>query len=544
VQAELEHEELELILDTIKRYGNKRLDPVAIQQFDQSDRCPTEVLRELMGPQVGIHLAFIPTAFGGLGGGAKAIFRICEAVARIDLGIATSLLGVSLGTDPLRVGGTQAQKERWMTRVAEEGMLVAYAVTEPAAGSDLAAIRTRATPIESDGQIVAYRINGTKQFITNGSIADLYTVLALTPGGPTFFVIERGTPGLTCGAPEHKHGIRASNTTSLTFEDVQVPIDQLIGGVEGQGLTQATQVFGYTRVMVAAFGLACGCSAIEKAIAYGADRVQDGSPLNQKAAWTHKLIVPHAVALEAARAFIEQLADRLDQGEPDLQPDGAIAKLIATEAGNAAAEAAIQAHGGYGYIADYQVEKIKRDVRITCIYEGTSEILQRVIARDRWRLHLQSRGEYYQMRAEALDRLSANQPGCGGRQAARAMRALAETIEVCRQSRLTRNQHVLFSLGLMMARAEAAEAFAHKVALGAPDTSRLPMDCLKAMSRLWARKVASQVIGQGLELVFGADALQASALTDFENRMDLSGLHAGLAGNLADLSAVAQQLTQ
>jgi len=441
------------------------------------------------------------------------------------------------------VGGTDEQRARWLGRVAEEGLLVAYAVTEPSAGSDLASIRTRATPVERDGQTIAYRISGNKQFITNGGIASLYTVLAMAPGGPSFFVVERGTPGLEPGPHEHKHGIRASNTTPLTLDEVEVPADHLIGGVEGRGLAHAQEVFGFTRVMVAAFGMAGGQAAVDRAIAYGHERVQDGSPLTAKAGWTHKLIVPHATALQAARAFIEQLADRLDKGEPDLQTDGAIAKLVATEAGNAAAEAAVQAHGGYGYIHDYLVEKIKRDVRITCIYEGTSEILQRTIARDRWRHHLMSRGRYFLDRADGMEALAADHPDCGASAVARALRSLAETIEICRCSRLTRNQHVLFSLGWMIARTEVAEAFARKAASGDPDTSRLPADCLRAMSRLWARQVASQVTREGLEMIFGADALESAQLKDFETQLDLAGLHAEWAGNLSDMDAVAASLT-
>jgi len=544
VQPEMQSDELELILSTVGRFAERRLGDAVLKALDHEERCPLELLRELLGPEIGLHLAFVPQAYGGLGGGARAVFRICEAVGRVDLGIATSLLGVALGSDPILVGGTEEQRARWMGRVAGEGLLVAYAVTEPNAGSDLAAIRTRAEPVREGGRVTAYRLDGAKQFITNGAIADLYTVLAVAPGGPSFFVMERGTPGLSAGPAEVKHGIRASNTTSLTLEGVVVPADQLLGGVEGQGLAQAQQVFGYTRVMVAAFGLAGGAAALERAVAYGRDRVQDGSALLAKPAWTHKLIVPHAVALEAARAHIEALCDRLDAGEPDLQVDGAVAKLTATEAGNAAAEAAIQAHGGYGYLKDYLVEKLKRDVRITCIYEGTSEILQRTIARDRWRLHLMSAGRHFPALAEELDGLERAQPGCGAAQAAAAARVLGETLEICRQARLTRHQHALFALGMVIARVEVAAAFARKAARGAPDTSRLGADCLRAMSRLWARRVARETSADGLELVFGADALQASALQEFEGRLGLPRIHAGLAGQLADQDLVARALAE
>jgi alkylation response protein AidB-like acyl-CoA dehydrogenase len=538
----MQTEELEMILSTVERFASRRLADPTLRVLDHEERCPTELLRELLGPEIGLHLAFVPTAFGGLGGGARSVFRICEAVGRVDLGIATSLLGVALGTDPIRVGGTPAQQERWMGKLAREGLVVAYAVTEPNAGSDLAAVRTRAEPILEGGRVIAYRLSGDKQFITNGGIADLYTVLAVAPGGPSFFVVERGAPGLAPGQPEAKHGIRASNTTSLSLDGVEVPADQLLGGVEGQGLAQAQQVFGFTRVMVAAFGLAGGAAALERAVSYGRDRVQDGSPLSAKPAWTHKLIVPHAVALEAARAHVEELCDALDRGGVELQVDGAVAKLMATEAGNAAAEAAIQALGGYGYIRDYHVEKVKRDVRITCIYEGTSEILQRTIARDRWRLHLMTSGRHYLGLAEELERLQADRPECGADSVARAARAAAETLEVCRLSRLTRNQHVLFSLGLLLARVEVAAAFARKAARGERDTSRLPPDCLPAMSRLWARRVAVETAVTSLELVFGSDALAGPERRAFEDRLHLDAVHQGLCGQLQDLERVAHAL--
>ena len=207
--------------------------------------------------------------------------------------------------------------------------------------------------------------------------------------------MDKGAEGFTHGKPEDKHGIRASNTAALFLENVYVPADRLIGGVEGKGLAQAQAVFGYTRLMVAAFGLGAGWEALRRAIRYSQERVQGGGPLSQKQGYTHKLIVPNAVRLEAARAYIEWVAERLDAGEDDLATEGAVAKYLATEAGNKAAEDAIQALGGYGYTREYMVEKIKRDVRITTIYEGTSEIMEWTIARDRWQLHLKSRGQYY-----------------------------------------------------------------------------------------------------------------------------------------------------
>jgi alkylation response protein AidB-like acyl-CoA dehydrogenase len=542
IQPEMQKEELDLILSTVRNFAKRRLDLDARIKFDREDTCPEALIREMLGPEVGLHLAFIPTDFGGLGGGVKDIFRISESVANIDLGIATSLLGISLGTDPLRVGGTPEQKNRWMKRVAEEGLVVAYAVTEPSAGSDLAHIKTKAVPVVENGKTVAYVINGNKQFITNGGIADFYTVLAIAPGGPSFFVVEKGTEGLIPGPHEIKHGIRASNTTPISLDNVRVPADQLVGGVEGQGLTHAKQVFGFTRVMVAAFGLGCGSAALARAVAYGKERYQGGSLLCEKPGWTHKLIVPHAVALEAARAYIEHVSDRLDHGETELEVEGAVAKMTATEAGNAAAEAAIQAHGGYGYINAYEVEKLKRDVRITCIYEGTTEICQRSIAQDRWRMHLLTKGDYYRNLSRQMDELEKQHPNCGAKLTARTFHALAEILDVCHEHRLTRNQHVLFTLGLLIAHSEVAAGFVKKIIAGNPDSSKIPMPTLAAMSRLWARRVAQEVVSEGFTLVAGSGALKGETLRAFERKIGQDQIHDGMAGNLDDLGAVAQTL--
>jgi alkylation response protein AidB-like acyl-CoA dehydrogenase len=542
MQPEMGQEELDLILSTLAAFAKDRIPLETRLGWDRDETCPEALIRELLGPDVGVHLAFIPATHGGLGGGAKHIFRISEAVAAVDLGLATSLLGISLGTDPIRVGGTPEQQARWMTRVAQDGLVVAYAVTEPTAGSDLGAIKTKATPVIEGDETVAYVIDGTKQFITNGGIADLFTVLASTPAGPTFFVVEKGAEGLAAGPPEEKHGIRASNTTQLFLEGVRVPADNLIGGVEGRGLSQAKEVFGFTRVMVAAFGLGVGAEAVRRAIAYGKEREQGGSLLADKPGWTHKLVVPHATALEAARAHIEQVSGGLDATEEDLSVDGAIAKLSATEAGNAAAEAAIQAHGGYGYTHHYEVEKLKRDVRITCIYEGTSEICQRTIAQDRWRRHMTSKGRHYRDLAAELAALDNNGAGCGGAIAAAAAVALAGTMDAWRELKLTRHQHVQLTLGWLCARVEVAAAFARKVASGNADSSGQSIETLAAMSRLFARAAAREVIDTGTALTVGQGAFVGEGMRAFERTIGRDQVADLLAGTVADTDAVARAL--
>jgi alkylation response protein AidB-like acyl-CoA dehydrogenase len=537
-----------MILSAIDDFAAKRLPGDLLCELDAKDKCPEDLLREMYGPQFGIHLIFIPEEYGGMEGGTYDVYRVSEALARVDLGLASAVLATALGLDPIAVGGTPEQKRKWMTLIAERGSLVAYAVTEPTAGSDLAVIRTRADPVQQDGQVVGYRLNGSKQFITNGGIADVYTILARAPGGFTFYILEKGMEGFTSGKSEDKHGIRVSNTAPLTMEDVYVPIENLLGGAEGQGMLQAQEVFGYTRLMVAAFGLGGGMAALEHATAYARERVQAGSSLIEKQAYTHKLLVPHAVRLVASRAYITETARRIDAGEGRLNTEGAIAKLIATEAGLAAAEAAIQALGGYGYTKEYKVEKIRRDVRITTIYEGTSEIMEWTIARDRWRTHLQTRGQYYIEMAPPLDALHAHAPEVGADTVALALRALNVILERARLDRLTRNQHILFRLGEWIALAETAAALARYAAHGVDDAEArvcgFQDPVVKAMSRIYAREASLRIANEGLRWLVGAASPGSPGLGELENALNLDAIYGAQQGLLTDHNIVAYALRE
>ena len=361
----MDPETLSMVLDTIDKLEREKLSLDTKLEMDRAGDFPSELIRFMLGPDIALHLIFIPEAYGGLGAGASEIALVSERMAKMDLAIATSFLAICLGMDPIRVGGTDAQKAKYVTKIAEKGLIVAYGVTEPEAGSNVQSLKTRAERVlDDEGQVKGYRLNGQKQFITNGGVAQLYTILADTPEGPSFFIVEAGAEGLIPGKHEDKHGIRASDTCALALEDLYVPAENLIGGVEGQGLKQANRVFGYTRLMVATFGLGGGMASLERSVKYAKERVQFGTPLAAKQGYTHRLLVPHAVQLEAARAYIEEVARRLDTDEEDLQVEGSIAKYFATEAGDAMANDGIQAFGGYGYMREYEVEKIKRDVKI------------------------------------------------------------------------------------------------------------------------------------------------------------------------------------
>ena len=542
---------LKLSLKSLREFAKKRLPDETLIELDEKDECPIDIVRQMCDPdKIGIQLLLVPEDCGGMGGGAFDNYLVCEEMARIDLGIATTVFATFLGSDPITVGATPEQKKRWLGRIAEDGLIFAYGATEPDAGSDLGALRTTAERVIEDGKIVGYKINGAKQWISNGGIAGAYTILANTPAGPSWFVVEAGAKGFSHDEPEDKHGIRLSNTAALALSDVYVDADRLIGGVEGHGLLQAQAVFGYTRVMVAAFGLGAGWSALDRAIPYSTKRIQAGAPLAEKQGYTHKLIVPNVVRLEAARSYLEETAEGLDSGRPtgSLNTEGAIAKYMATEAGNSAADASIQALGGYGYTHEYMVEKIKRDVRITTIYEGTSEIMEMTISRDRWQIHLKTRGQHYHEQAKKFEELHAKHPNVGADNAALALHALAEVMEKARVSRLTRFQHILLRLGELIAYAESAGSLARRASLAAENklnekaNRRFDATALAAISRIFSRDAALKVAEDGVRWVAGAGGVNNGDLADFEFRLGVPAIHRAQAGLIADMDFVADVL--
>ncbi len=532
----MDPEVFSMVLDTIAKVEKDKLPLEQKLEMDRNGEFPMDLIRFMLSPEMALHLIFIPEEFGGLGAGASDVAVISERMAKMDLAVATSFLAICLGMDPIRVGATPEQRAKYVRKIAEEGLIVAYGVTEPEAGSNVQSLKTKAERvIDESGRIKGYKLNGQKQFITNGGVADLYTILADTPEGPSFFIVEAGAKGLTPGRHEDKHGIRASDTCPLTLEDLFVPVENLVGAIEGQGLKQANQVFGYTRLMVATFGLGGGVAALERAVRYSKERIQFGSPLAEKQGYTHRLLVPHAVQLEAARAYIEQVGERLDTGEEDLQVEGSIAKYFATEAGDATANDAIQAFGGYGYMREYEVEKIKRDVKILTIYEGTSEIQRNIISLFRTRETVRSKGGFYRTKAETLDKLGVD---TGGPMVAKAMELLNELIVAARKTKLNRHQYVMFLLADVMTWCEVAEALCHKAALYASGQGRWTPDVMKATARLFARETVEKSFVNAVKVIKGyGGTLQG--MEESVRAIDPSG---AMENMLSDMDAVARAL--
>ncbi|MCP4679720.1 MAG: acyl-CoA dehydrogenase [Deltaproteobacteria bacterium] len=529
----LDTEDLDIILGTLREFAEREMPLAKRLEWDKEDVCPEDVVRQMLGPDVGLHLVFIPDDYDGMGGGAYDVYRLSTEFAKIDLGLATAMLAVALGTDPIRVGCTHEQKQRWMPRIANEGLIVAYGVTEPEAGSNVEALKTKAEPITDDtGKTTHYKLNGVKQFISNGAIADLYTILAKAPGGPTFFVVERNTEGLEPGNQEEKHGIRLSNTSQVVLEDVVIPAENIVGTGEGLGIKQSNEVFGFTRLMVAAFGLGGGLSALEKAIAYSKERKQFGTYLCEKQGYTHKLLVSNSVRLAAAKAYIEYVADLLDSSEADRQVEGSIAKLFATEAGNKAAEDAIQALGGYGYCTEYEVEKIKRDVRILPIYEGTSEIQQNIIGVFRMRQSVKSKGRFYGEMADEVESFE----NVGGEVVAHAARFVSECAVLAFRNKLTRQQHAVFELALAMVDVETACALCKAAA-------RSDDELLAAQARVWSAEIGIGVPTRLLKLFCSTGKLEDDKLRELIASADLPRAMSLQAGTMHDMDKIAKQIT-
>jgi len=532
---------LEMVLDTVDRVGTELLPKDEVLRFDREEIFPEDVIRTMLGEDIGLQLLFIPEEYGGMGGGAADACRVVSAMAGICLGVSTAFFALQLGAEPILLAGTPDQKEKWLGRIAAGDSLVAYAVTEPEAGSNLGALKTRAEPVIEGGVLTGYRITGAKQFISTGAHADFLTVLAQAPEGPTFFIVEKGAPGFFPGKPEHKHGIRASATNPLTFDNVFAPLENLVGGVPGLGLKQASSVFARTRLMVGGMALGAGEKALAIVRDYARQRIQFGSPLSEKQGYVHKLVIPHLARLASARALVMATARAYDAGEKgeDVDTRASMAKYLASEFAVAASDAAVQALGGYGYICEYEVEKIRRDTKITTIYEGTSEIQQNIISLFRWKRTFKTKGGFYEDLAREMDDLARTAPRVGALRLAAAARCVNRTFQLAHARKLTKSQAVMFALADMAAWTEAGCALAREAAAGPAEVMAIAKNLQAVLSRVFAAEAAGLVGRKAFYAASGTGDVGPGELAGFEREADLPALWRAETGLIADMDQAA-----
>lgn len=369
-------EEQRLLHQTVRAFAREVLRPLA-PTWDRENRFPTEIVPRLA--ELGLLGMTIPAACGGSDLPATAVATAIEALAWGDGGVALSVAAHnSLCAGHLVLFGTEAQQRRFLPRLAAGEALGAWCLTEPEAGSDAAALRTRAR--RRGGRWV---LDGTKAFATNGSLAGVYVVMASTdPGagraGITAFVVERGTPGLEVGPKEDKLGVRSSDTAEVRFTDCEVDDDCRLGE-PGDGYRQAMAVLERGRIGIGAMAVGLGRAALDAAVAYARERRAYGRPIADLQA-IQFMLADAATELEAAWLLVEHAASLADRGEP-FRREASMAKLYASEAASRAATRAVQVHGGYGFVKDAVVERIYRDVKLCEIGEGTSEVQRAIIAR-------------------------------------------------------------------------------------------------------------------------------------------------------------------
>ncbi len=344
--------------------------------LDEKEEFPRSVIQELADTD--LMGVYIPEEYGGLGGGCFELCLVTEELGRICAGLAVSYAVNALGSLTLLEYGSEEQKKKYLPDIACGKKLTAFALTEETAGSDASAIKTTATRVDN-----GYIINGTKQFITNGGEADIYTIIAVTDKergirGASALLVEKDTPGFTFGRKEKKLGIRASVTKELIFEDCLVPSENIIGK-EGMGFPMVMRLFDRSRPGIGAQALGLAQGALEAALDYAKKRNQFGQPIISFQAVSH-MLADMAINVEAARALVYAAARTVDSNTRNFSAESAMAKVFASDVAMKVTVDAIQIFGGVGYMQDYPVEKMMRDAKITQIYEGTNQILRDVIA--------------------------------------------------------------------------------------------------------------------------------------------------------------------
>ncbi len=368
-------EEQEMIRDLCQKIANDKIKPIR-EHYDETAEFPHEIMEVFA--KADLCGLYIEEQYGGMGGGVMDLCVAVEELSKVCSGIALSMAASALGTFPIMLYGTDEQKQKYLPRVASGKSLAAFALTEANAGSDAGAIATTAVRDGDD-----YIINGTKQWITNGGEAEIYTVINKTDKtkgsrGASAIIVEKDTPGFTFGKKENKMGIRASATRELIFQDCRVPKKNLLGK-EGLGFILTMKTLDMSRPGVAAQALGIAAGALDEAIAYSRQRRQFGKPICSFQG-IQFMLADMATQVEAARALVYQAARHVDNGAKDISKISAMCKLYASDVAMRVTTDAVQIFGGYGYMKEYPVEKMMRDAKITQIYEGTNQIQREVIA--------------------------------------------------------------------------------------------------------------------------------------------------------------------
>jgi acyl-CoA dehydrogenase len=372
-------ESFNILLDTVERFVRERLIPREAE-VAETDAIPADVLDEMR--RMGLFGLTIPEQYGGLGLTMEEEVRVAFAWCKASPAF-RSIAGTNngIGSVGIVLDGTEAQKNEYLPRLASGELIGSFALTEPGSGSDAGSLTTSARR-EGDH----YVINGAKRYITNAPQAGVFTVMARTDAstkdasGVSAFIVERDTPGLSVGKPDRKMGQRGAQTADVIFENVRVPAENIIGGVEGRGFKTAMKVLDKARLHIAAVCVGAGTRILEEALNYAAERRQFDHAIGEFQL-VQAMLADSQTELYAAKSMTLDAAKKRDDGEP-ITMEAACCKLFASEMVGRVADRAVQIHGGAGYMQEYAVERFYRDVRLFRLYEGTSQIQQLVIARN------------------------------------------------------------------------------------------------------------------------------------------------------------------
>ena len=368
-------EDQKTIKELARQIAEERVLPVRAE-LDEKEEFPRDIMNDLANSDM--FRVFIPEEYEGLGGGSLELCLVVEELSRICSAVAVSYAASALGCMTLMEYGTEEQKQKYLPDIASGKKLGAFAITEPTAGSDASNIKTTAEKVDG-----GYVLNGTKQFITNGGEAEIYTVIALTDKtrgarGASAIILEKDTPGFTFGKKEMKMGIRSSSTRELVFKNCLVPEDNLLGK-PGLGFIQAMRLFDKSRPGIGAQAVGLAQGALEAAVEYAEQRVQfDQAIINIQA--VQHMLADMAIQTEAARALVYAAARYVDSGAKNVTEPSAMSKVFASDTAMKVSVDAVQICGGSGYMRDYPVEKMMRDAKILQIYEGTNQVLRNAIA--------------------------------------------------------------------------------------------------------------------------------------------------------------------